>query len=278
MNQPVSPPRPAGLCSFAGTLFMIAVAAGATGAEVQAGPVLAAFDAIPADAGTIERLAEMRASFLEIGSRNAPSLALIAADLAQGPMSAGSARGRVTMAARDVTFATAARDVTFATRNTDPAERFVTERRLDLSALDALPVANGNSEWRCLAEAIYFEARGEPIAGQIGVAEVILNRVDDRRFPNSVCAVTKQGIGNGRVCQFSFACDGHAEVMRDRRARDRSEKLAEIMVAGRARSVTAGATHFHATYVRPSWSRRLARTAAIGQHVFYRLRTKHLMQ
>ena len=67
---------------------------------------------------------------------------------------------------------------------------------------------------QCLAQAIYFESRGEPLDGQIAVAEVVLNRVDDRRYPKSVCGVTKQGAGCGRGCQFSYACDGHSDVMK----------------------------------------------------------------
>ena len=147
--------------------------------------------------------------------------------------------------------------------------------RLSRSVLDALPSAKGDEQWRCLATAIYFESRGEPLMGQIAVAEVILNRVDDRRFPNSVCAVTTQGVGSaGRACQFSYACDGRSDVMAAGVARERSEKLAALMLAGRERVVTSGATHFHATYVNPRWSRRMTRTAAVGAHLFFRNGTR----
>jgi spore germination cell wall hydrolase CwlJ-like protein len=142
--------------------------------------------------------------------------------------------------------------------------------KLDLATLDALAPAAGDAEWRCLAEAIYYESRGEPLDGQVAVAEVVLNRVDDRRYPNSVCGVTKQGVGNGRGCQFSYACDGSPERMASPVPRARAEKLAALMLAGHARVVTDGATHFHARYVSPGWSRKFARTAAIGQHIFYR--------
>lgn len=147
--------------------------------------------------------------------------------------------------------------------------------RLSRSVLDALPSAKGDEQWRCLATAIYFESRGEPLMGQIAVAEVILNRVDDRRFPNSVCAVTTQGVGTaGRACQFSYACDGRSDVMAAGVARDRSEKLAALMLSGRERVVTSGATHFHATYVSPRWSRKMTRTAAVGAHLFFRNGTR----
>lgn len=143
-------------------------------------------------------------------------------------------------------------------------------RPLDAGYLDGLPRATGDAQWQCLATAIYFESRGEPIPGQIAVAEVILNRVDSRAYPNSVCAVTNQGVGSGRSCQFSYACDGRPDAMTSRVPRERSEKLAALMLRGHARSVTDGATHFHARYVRPDWSRRMSRTAEIGQHLFYR--------
>ncbi len=146
--------------------------------------------------------------------------------------------------------------------------------RLSRSVLDALPAADGGEQWKCLATAIYFESRGEPLEGQIAVAEVILNRVDDRRFPNSVCAVTNQGAGTGRSCQFSYACDGRSDSMAAGVARDRSEKLASLMLSGRERVVTSGATYFHATYVNPRWSRQMTRTAAIGAHVFFRSGTR----
>ncbi len=146
---------------------------------------------------------------------------------------------------------------------------------LSVSTLDAMNATTGDAEWQCLATAIYYESRGEPLAGQIAVAEVILNRVDSRRYPNSICAVTNQGAGTGRRdCQFSFACDGRSDVMTNAVPRARSEKLATLMLQGRPRLVTDGATHFHATYVRPSWSRRLTQTAAIGRHIFYRLPTR----
>jgi spore germination cell wall hydrolase CwlJ-like protein len=158
--------------------------------------------------------------------------------------------------------------VTVASRSVDqPAAQ---PRKLDARNLDTLKLSKGDAQWSCLAQAIYFESRGEPIAGQIAVAEVILNRVDDRRFPSSVCSVTKQGAGRGRSCQFSYACDGRSDVMTSRVPRERSQKLATLMLAGRERSVTDGATYFHAHYVRPSWSRKFTRTASIGAHRFYR--------
>lgn len=142
--------------------------------------------------------------------------------------------------------------------------------QMTFATLDAMPAAQGDAQWQCLAEAVYFESRGEPLAGQIAVAEVVLNRVDSVAYPRSVCGVTRQGVGSGRGCQFSYACDSLPDTMRSGPARDRAGKIARMLIDGRPRTVTDGATHFHATRVRPSWSRSFARTAAIGHHVFYR--------
>jgi spore germination cell wall hydrolase CwlJ-like protein len=149
-------------------------------------------------------------------------------------------------------------------------QRALAARELDFATLDAIPTAKGDAEWQCLAEAIYFESRGEPLTGQVAVAEVILNRVRDRSYPGTICGVTKQGAGSGRACQFSYACDGRSDVMKSPQARARSEKLATLMLAGRTHSVTDGATHFHTRAVRPGWARKMTRTAGIGHHLFYR--------
>jgi spore germination cell wall hydrolase CwlJ-like protein len=146
--------------------------------------------------------------------------------------------------------------------------------RLDFRTLDALPRTTGDAEWQCLAQAIYFESRGEPLDGQVAVAEVVLNRVGDRHFPGTVCGVTRQGAGSGRGCQFSYVCDGNSDAMKSAVARSRAEKLATLMLGGRARTLTDGATHFHTRSVRPGWSHRMTRTASIGHHYFYRSGTQ----
>ena len=136
------------------------------------------------------------------------------------------------------------------------------------AALARLAAPTGDADWQCLSEAVYFEARGESLKGQFAVAEVILNRVDSPLYPRSVCGVVKQRGGGG--CQFSYVCDGRADRMRDPEARDRAERIARLMLDGAPRLLTEGATHFHTTNVRPSWSKRFAKTASIGAHVFYR--------
>ncbi|MBP7000141.1 cell wall hydrolase [Amaricoccus sp.] len=172
----------------------------------------------------------------------------------------------------------AASGVTLAARQaapdmpTPPAPAAAAPARLDFAALDRMAPAAGGADFQCLAEAVYFESRGEPLAGQIAVAEVVLNRVDSPLYPQSVCGVTRQGAGGG--CQFSYACDGRSDAMTSALARSRAEKIARMMLDGRPRDITDGATNFHATYVSPGWSRSFTRTAAIGAHVFYRQPTR----
>jgi len=138
----------------------------------------------------------------------------------------------------------------------------------DPAWLARMPAASGGPEWRCLAEAVYFEARGEALRGQFAVAEVILNRVDSPRYPATVCGVVSEGNRNG--CQFSFTCDGHPDVIRDQAAFEQTGKIAQLMLDGMPRHLTQGATHFHTHKVRPRWAAIFAHTARIGTHLFYR--------
>lgn len=115
----------------------------------------------------------------------------------------------------------------------------------------------------CMAEAIYHEARGESTRGQAAVAEVILNRVESRQFPQSVCAVVNQ------PSQFSYTIGGR-KAIRNKAAYLRARDIARNALAGAPRVLTGGATYFHTPAVRPSWSRRFQRTVQIGQHIFYR--------
>jgi spore germination cell wall hydrolase CwlJ-like protein len=133
--------------------------------------------------------------------------------------------------------------------------------------LMAQPAPQGDAEWRCLTEALYFEARGESLEGQIAVAEVILNRVDSPLYPRTVCGVVKQRGGGG--CQFSYVCSGKTK-MREQRAADLAGRIAAAMLDGAPRLLTDGATHFHTRGVKPGWSKRFSRTASIGSHLFYR--------
>jgi spore germination cell wall hydrolase CwlJ-like protein len=127
---------------------------------------------------------------------------------------------------------------------------------------------------KCLADAIYFEARGEPVRGQIAVAQVVMNRVFSRYYPNSVCGVVYQN-SNRRACQFSFACD---RIPNDRinepAAMDRAKQIAHETLDGKYWLTDVGkATHYHARWVHPHWVREMQRLDRIGVHTFYRPRS-----
>ncbi|WP_299560877.1 cell wall hydrolase [uncultured Sulfitobacter sp.] len=136
--------------------------------------------------------------------------------------------------------------------------------------LDSQPSAKGSEQFRCLAEALYFEARGETVKGQFAVAEVIRNRVQSARFPGSYCGVINQGTGKKYQCQFTYTCDGNNEVIAEPAAYARVAKVARAVIDGKAPELTDGATFYHTTAVRPSWSRKFVNTTRIGVHLFYR--------
>lgn len=146
------------------------------------------------------------------------------------------------------------------------------EREIEFSKkwLDAQPAANGGDELDCLAQALYFEARGETVKGQFAVAEVILNRVKSERFPQSACGVINQGTGRKYQCQFTYTCDGRKEVINEPRAYERVSKVARAALDGVAPKLTEGATHYHTKAVKPRWSKVYTKTTAIGTHIFYR--------
>lgn len=141
---------------------------------------------------------------------------------------------------------------------------------IDLDEIDNVEVGKRSDDWRCLAKALYFEARGESLAGQVAVAEVILNRVDDQAYPDTVCGVVRQGYDSDGPCQFSFYCDGKPEDVKNHELFERIGKIAWVMLDGKPRILTGKATHFHSTAVHPSWAGHMVRTAQIGAHIFYR--------
>ena len=126
----------------------------------------------------------------------------------------------------------------------------------------------------CLALNIYFEARSEPIQGQIAIAEVTLNRVASKHYPNDVCGVVLQENSDG--CQFSWWCDGQKdEPDFDSKEWWKAQEYASIVLSGTIMlDVTEGATHYHATYVRPSWAKTKTKTTRIDRHIFYRWEKK----
>jgi spore germination cell wall hydrolase CwlJ-like protein len=127
------------------------------------------------------------------------------------------------------------------------------------------------AEHRCLTEALYYEARSEGASGEKAVAEVVFHRLNSGRYGDSVCAVVHEG-ADGRVCQFSFVCNGDMNRPREIVAWNQAEELAAQIFTGevRLRNLTGGATSYHANYVRPYWAPTLKRTAQIGKHIFYR--------
>lgn len=122
-----------------------------------------------------------------------------------------------------------------------------------------------SAEMQCLAGAVYFEARGEPLAGQLAVAQVIINRTEDSRFPQSYCSVVSQ------PRQFSFMRGNRMPAIRTGSAAwNRAVAIAEIAHQGLWESEAGDAVFFHAKYVRPGWSQRKTKLAQIDTHIFYR--------
>ena len=138
------------------------------------------------------------------------------------------------------------------------------------SKLLSLPVPKSDKQMSCLAEALYFEARGEPIKGQLAVGEVILNRVEDRRYPSSICKVVNQGTGRRFACQFTYTCDGKLETVHERKPYEIALKIAKILLTTHDRKLTRGSTHYHSNYVDPKWSKKFERVAKFGRHIFYK--------
>ena len=133
-------------------------------------------------------------------------------------------------------------------------------------------------EVECMAKNIYYESRSEPIEGQIAVAQVTLNRVQDTRFPNTICEVVKQGLTyeSGHPiknkCQFSWYCDGKSDKMKNH---DLETKVLitvyeTLSLWYQGIDITEGATHYHADYVNPGWAKKLRYTTRIGTHKYYK--------
>lgn len=153
-------------------------------------------------------------------------------------------------------------------RDADAPPDAARHRYADLIEPDAL-----DREQRCLAEAVYFEARSEPEAGQAAVAQVVLNRVKSGLYPANVCGVVYQNRHRYMGCQFSFACEGKSLRIADGPSWQTATRIAGAVIEGRTYlSEVGGATHYHADYVKPGWSRRLRKMDAIGRHIFYQLK------
>ena len=122
----------------------------------------------------------------------------------------------------------------------------------------------------CLAQAVYYEARGEGLSGMRAVAQVVLNRARHPAFPKSVCGVVYQGAARRTGCQFSFVCDGSMRRGKEPGAWRRAREVASRAMGGFVMAEVGNATHFHTTGVSPGWRNHLLRVAQVGTHVFYR--------
>jgi len=135
----------------------------------------------------------------------------------------------------------------------------------------------------CLALNTYHEAKNQSLVGQIATAQVVMNRVEDTRFPNTVCEVVKEGPTRPswedpekeypikHRCQFSWYCDGKSDVPKNKKAWKKAQDVAFLVLYNKIQlDVTEGATHYHATYVKPSWAKTKKRTTRIEKHIFYR--------
>jgi spore germination cell wall hydrolase CwlJ-like protein len=126
---------------------------------------------------------------------------------------------------------------------------------------------------KCLAEAVYFESRGEAVRGQIAVAQVVLNRAFSGFYPTTVCGVVYQNKHRHYACQFTFACDNVADVVREPEMWDRAKRIAKAMLDGQLWLPEVGkSTHYHAYWVRPSWVSEMKKMYRFGVHTFYRPR------
>ena len=126
---------------------------------------------------------------------------------------------------------------------------------------------------KCLAEAVYFEARGEAVRGQIAVAQVVLNRAFSGKYPETVCGVVYQNKHRHLACQFTFACDNNKDVIREPDMWERAQRIAKAMLDGQLWLPEVDkSTHYHAYWVRPSWVNEMKKTYKFGVHTFYRPR------
>jgi len=125
----------------------------------------------------------------------------------------------------------------------------------------------------CLAQAVYFEARGESYRGQVAVAQVVMNRLAHPLYPKTICGVVFQDSTHHDACQFSFACDGRPETITEPEPWKQAQEIAQKVASGELYLPEVGdATHYHATYVYPDWAPQLKRVTKIGMHIFYKFK------
>lgn len=139
-----------------------------------------------------------------------------------------------------------------------------------VNALGILGNEVDTAEGHCLTQAVYFEARSEPLDGQLAVAQVVLNRVKAGNYPDSICGVVFQNEHIKNRCQFSFACDGMSDNPYNPESWEIARRVSYIALSGHWDDITQSATHYHAYYVSPGWASRLEATGTFGSHIFYR--------
>jgi spore germination cell wall hydrolase CwlJ-like protein len=224
-------------------------------------------DGVTVSAGFDEvrtRLAELRAPKGKSGtSTMPPSLSTVSADNS----SAVAAIDQVVPMAP--TPMTATPQLAYARENTAPTG--------GLSSGDPTVDKYGNAvtakDINCMAQAVYFEARGEPYRGQIAVGQVVMNRLHHPIYPKDICQVVFQNQQMHNACQFSFACDGIPETVTEAKPWAQAEEIARGVITGAMYLPEVGkATHYHATYVYPAWAPRLKRVAKIDHHIFYQFK------
>ena len=153
----------------------------------------------------------------------------------------------------------------------NPSSVVLSTTPVDLSpVLQRLALETMLTEERCLADAMYYEARGEGVEGEKAIAEVVFHRMKTRGYPHSVCGVVFERGAAGRGCQFSFTCDGQMDAPRRLAAWAQAKRLAARILGGLIQlgNETEDAISFHAAGIEPGWD--LVRTIQIGNHVFYR--------
>ncbi len=139
----------------------------------------------------------------------------------------------------------------------------------DLITFAAVPQSVDKQQY-CLAQAVYFEARGEPAEGQAAVARVILNRVGDERYPGTICGVVFQNQRSMDRCQFHFACDGLSDRPHDPAAWETANRIAYMVRENWLPDPIGDAKYFHSVAVgKPDWTRKMVQTAHLGSHLFY---------
>ncbi|MFK7944621.1 MAG: cell wall hydrolase [Paracoccaceae bacterium] len=267
MRKTTSRQTPAGSAWLIGSALMAAVAIAPSASMADASGELSS---LPYYTALSDALSGEQAAFSAFAVtddfRRAAGLERI--DAAKTGKSASAARTAVEELKSEDANAADAAEGALASIKQDEAE--ANRGRFTSEAIANSTVKKRGAEWYCLTEALYFEARGESHSGQLAVAEVILNRVDSKRYPDSICGVIKQGQHRRNACQFSYNCDGRSNNIGNKKVFEKLGKLSKAMIDGKPRTMTDDALYYHNTSVKPRWAKKFVRTAQIGDHIFYR--------